>query len=140
VFVWAGKPITESCISGYNGTIFAYGQTASGKTFTIQGANNSRGEEIPQLRGLIPRVFDYLFWLISREERNVSVCMSKFILNHLKSGGRITFLCKCSYLEIYNETISDLLNPTSHGLHILKCFLSIGFLFRISVHSLIQLC
>ena len=31
------KPIAESCIQGYNGTIFAYGQTGAGKTYTIQG-------------------------------------------------------------------------------------------------------
>jgi kinesin family protein 15 len=84
--VVAGKPITETCLSGYNGTIFAYGnipsffsiypsgQTGSGKTFTILGSENpiqSNTETVDSSRGLIPRILEYLFCLISREERNV---------------------------------------------------------------------
>ena len=37
IFNSIAKPITESCLQGYNGTIFAYGQTGAGKTYTIQG-------------------------------------------------------------------------------------------------------
>ena len=72
-------------MSGYNGTIFAYGiyslhlflislgQTGSGKTFTILGSDNpiQTNEAIDSSRGLIPRILEYLFCLISREERNV---------------------------------------------------------------------
>eukprot|EP01117_Protostelium_nocturnum_P016192 TRINITY_DN6359_c0_g1_i2.p1 TRINITY_DN6359_c0_g1~~TRINITY_DN6359_c0_g1_i2.p1 ORF type:complete len:1305 (+),score=532.06 TRINITY_DN6359_c0_g1_i2:120-4034(+) len=106
IFAATGKPITDSCLSGYNGTIFAYGQTGSGKSFTITGSSNLDENELMQhpQRGLMPRIFDYLFLLISRQERN--------------NEGKIQFLCKCSFFEIYNETITDLLNPTSQGLHI----------------------
>ncbi len=37
IFNTIAKPIANSCLQGYNGTIFAYGQTGAGKTFTIQG-------------------------------------------------------------------------------------------------------
>ena len=43
----AAKPILEQVLRGYNGTIFAYGQTASGKTYTMQGIDvyeNAGGE------------------------------------------------------------------------------------------------
>jgi len=37
IFNHIAKPIADSCLQGYNGTIFAYGQTGAGKTYTIQG-------------------------------------------------------------------------------------------------------
>ena len=49
-------PLIESVLSGYNGTIFAYGQTGCGKTFTMQGEENPQ-----ELRGIIPRSFDHIF-------------------------------------------------------------------------------
>ena len=63
----------------------------SGKTHTIQGPTNQDGsiDEFNEQKGLIPRVFEYLFYLIEEKK---------------KSG--IEFLCKSSYLEIYNETIT----------------------------------
>lgn len=65
---------------GYNASIFAYGQTGAGKTYTMLGKS---GED----RGLQPRVFEYIFeQLIKFESCRV----------------------KCSYLEIYNEQIIDL--------------------------------
>ena len=68
-----GKPVVDTCIAGYNGTIFAYGQTGSGKTFTIQGGVRENGQLIPELRGLVPRSFEYLFKAINREEQTVRV-------------------------------------------------------------------
>ncbi len=44
--------IVESVLEGYNGTIFAYGQTGTGKTFTMEGRENP-----PELQGIIPRTF-----------------------------------------------------------------------------------
>jgi kinesin family protein 15 len=98
IFERVGKPIAESCIAGYHGTIFAYGQTGSGKTYTIQGALTESGEDIWELRGLIPRVLECLFTHISK---------------HRQTSSNVEYLCTCSYLEIYNEQITDLLNP--HG-------------------------
>ncbi|CAH3020308.1 unnamed protein product, partial [Porites evermanni] len=103
VFGAVGKKIVEGCVAGYNGTIFAYGQTGSGKTFTMLGPAEGEEESFThQLRGVIPRAFEYLFSLVNREQE--------------KHGERVEFLCRCSFLEIYNEQIFDLLDPASIGL------------------------
>ena len=57
VFKEVAVPACDGIFNGYNGTIFAYGQTGSGKSFTMEGA--SLYDE--QLKGLIPRMFEYLF-------------------------------------------------------------------------------
>ncbi|KAJ1658828.1 Kinesin-like protein kif15 [Dispira simplex] len=98
IFASVGKPIVDRCLEGYNGTIFAYGQTGSGKTYTMQGAgslvdlNNDR-------RGLIPRCMEYLFSRIPELTAT--------------RGGNLQYLCRASYLEIYNENIYDLLDPNT---------------------------
>ncbi|KAJ7421652.1 Kinesin-like protein KIF15 [Pitangus sulphuratus] len=101
VFSSVAKNIVESCMNGYNGTIFAYGQTGSGKTFTMMGPSDSDNFS-HSLRGVIPRSFEYLFFLIEREKE--------------KAGSGKSFLCKCSFIEIYNEQIFDLLDSASAGL------------------------
>uniref|UniRef100_W5UAD6 Kinesin-like protein KIF15-A n=1 Tax=Ictalurus punctatus TaxID=7998 RepID=W5UAD6_ICTPU len=101
VFSCVAKNIVESCMNGYNGTIFAYGQTGSGKTFTMLGPNELT-DFSDELRGVIPRSFEYLFFLISREVE--------------KSTGTKSFLCKCSFIEIYNEQVFDLLDSASASL------------------------
>eukprot|EP00913_Durusdinium_trenchii_P031582 g29574.t1 len=75
--------------TGYNATIFAYGQTGSGKTHTMMSDRNT-GED----RGLIPRISEALFERIIR----------------LSSPNRKFLVC-CSFLEIYNEIVYDLLVP-----------------------------
>ncbi|KAJ2860638.1 hypothetical protein GGH94_005389 [Coemansia aciculifera] len=97
VFEAVGKRAVEQCMQGYNGTIFAYGQTGSGKTFTMQGARDEFTGPDDELRGLIPRCFEHLFARIAEEEA--------------RCNGRVKYLCKASYIEIYNETIYDLLDP-----------------------------
>ncbi|XP_061552601.1 kinesin-like protein KIF15 isoform X2 [Phycodurus eques] len=100
VFSSVAKNIVESCMNGYNGTIFAYGQTGSGKTFTMLGPSEL-DNFTDELRGVIPRSFEYLFFLINREA------------SQFKS-----FLCKCSFIEIYNEQIFDLLDTASASLFV----------------------
>ena len=106
VFEIVGKPITASCMRGYNGTIFAYGQTGAGKTFTIQGAGyeefSSKVKVNYHLRGILPRCFEYLFATISEE------------IAKKKSE----YLVKCSFLEIYQENINDLLDPAPRNLQL----------------------
>ncbi|KAI0916998.1 hypothetical protein AcV5_007588 [Taiwanofungus camphoratus] len=75
-----------AAMDGYNSVIFAYGQTASGKTFTLSG-----DEDQP---GIIPRAMKDIFAYIRRTPTR-------------------EYLLRCSYLEIYNETIHDLLAPPS---------------------------
>lgn len=87
----------QNVLEGYNGTVFAYGQTGCGKSHTMQGPDIHPGiiltsEQIAQ-RGIISRSFDHIFEAMS-----------------VTSGVR--YLPLVSYLEIYNENIRDLLNPT----------------------------
>ncbi|CAG2216037.1 KIF6_9 [Mytilus edulis] len=87
IFDNVAKPVADSVMQGYNGTIFAYGQTGSGKTFTITG-----GAERYTDRGIIPR------------------CLSYFFEQFEQDGGR-SYTLHISYLEIYNESGYDLLDP-----------------------------
>ncbi|CAK4972899.1 unnamed protein product [Aphanomyces euteiches] len=89
VFDRVGRPITTACLEGYNGTIFAYGQTGSGKTYTMLGDN--------QNKGLVPRVLQYLF---DRQDAN-------------DSSSSIEYTYMCSFLEIYNEKVYDLLDMSN---------------------------
>ena len=96
VFAAVGRPVATACLSGFNCTIFAYGQTGAGKTYTILGpdlGNSFSGSEL-ESRGLLPRCAEFLFDSIARET----------------AAGEVEFLVKCSYLEIYQETIIDLLD------------------------------
>ncbi|XP_055892985.1 kinesin-like protein KIF15 [Biomphalaria glabrata] len=104
VFSIVGKKIIESCVTGYNGTIFAYGQTGSGKTFTMLGPSENSESFQHELRGVIPRSFEYLFSLIAHQQE--------------LHGSKKQFLCRCSFLEIYQEQIFDLLDTASQGLHL----------------------
>ena len=76
-------------MQGYNGTIFAYGQTGCGKTFSMLGVPNDE-----KLRGIIPNCVAHIFGCIDTTKEGVK------------------FLVRCSYLEIYNEEIRDLLTET----------------------------
>ena len=76
--------IVSSVIEGYNGTIFAYGQTGTGKTFTMEGKKTEED------KGIIPRAFDQVFASIG-------------------GGGGTQFLVYLSIMELYNEDIFDLL-------------------------------
>ncbi|KAF9381314.1 Kinesin-like protein kif15 [Podila verticillata] len=98
VFNDVGRSIVEQCVRGYNGTIFAYGQTGSGKTYTMQGPTSIMSVGNHPLRGIIPRCLEYLFELIATEERMDS---------------SVKYLCKASYIEIYNEAIFDLLDRSA---------------------------
>ena len=96
IFDDVGRPMCESVLEGYNATIFAYGQTGAGKTFTMMGVDGG-GVDDQDSRGLVQRVFDYLFQRIEAMH-----CQA--------SGDKVEVKCKCSYLEIYNEQVTDLLS------------------------------
>ncbi|AWP16166.1 putative kinesin-like protein KIF3B [Scophthalmus maximus] len=81
----AVRPLVECVVQGFNGTIFAYGQTGTGKTYTMQGVPGD-----PERRGVIPLSFQHLFTQISRTQNQ-------------------KFLVRSSYLEIYQEEVRDLL-------------------------------
>ncbi|URE45942.1 KISc [Musa troglodytarum] len=103
LFRVAGLPMVENCMSGYNSCVFAYGQTGSGKTYTMLGEIGEL-EVRPSLnRGMTPRIFEFLFARIKAEEES-------------RRDEKLKYSCKCSFLEIYNEQITDLLDPTSSNL------------------------
>ncbi len=88
----------------------------------LQGGVRDNGQLIPELRGLVPRSFEYLFKSIQREELNVRTLLFAAIralkTAAMQSAGRVKFVCRCSYLEIFQEQICDLLNPTAQNLSI----------------------
>ena len=87
VYAAAAKSIVKDVLCGYNGTIFAYGQTSSGKTHTMEGVIGD-----PVLQGVIPRIVNDVFNHIYSMEENLE------------------FHIKCSYFEIYMDKIRDLLD------------------------------
>lgn len=66
VYNETARPIVEKVLAGYNGTILAYGQTGTGKTFTMEGVNSK-----PELRGIIPNSFAHIFGFIAKAEDNM---------------------------------------------------------------------
>ncbi|KAI3791167.1 hypothetical protein L2E82_04825 [Cichorium intybus] len=107
IFQLVGAPLVENCIAGFNSSVFAYGQTGSGKTYTIWGPSNALLEEelSSDQQGLTPRVFERLFFRINEEQNK-------------HADKQLVYQCRCSFLEIYNEQITDLLDPASRNLHI----------------------
>ncbi|XP_021651658.2 kinesin-like protein KIN-12D [Hevea brasiliensis] len=103
LFRMACLPMVENCLSGYNSCMFAYGQTGSGKTYTMLGEIDDLEVKPSQRRGLTPRIFEFLFARIQAEEES-------------RRDERLKYNCKCSFLEIYNEQITDLLDPSSTNL------------------------
>lgn len=89
VFESVALPVVQDIMDGYNATIFAYGQTSSGKTYTMEGANIDH----PELQGIIPRTATEIFNNVMAADENME------------------FIVKVSYIEIYMERIRDLLDP-----------------------------
>jgi GTPase SAR1 family protein len=86
------RPIIAKCLEGYNGCIFAYGQTSTGKTYTMEGMDG-------ELRGVIPRVAEQIMAHVAE----------------LNANDGIEFSIHGSYLEIYQEQLRDLLNDRNHA-------------------------
>jgi hypothetical protein len=94
VYERSAQPAVASVLQGYNSTIMAYGQTGTGKTYTMEGFDQAAK------RGIIPHATEAIFANIGRANKN------------------LTFQVRASYLQIYNEQISDLLKPSSKALSI----------------------
>eukprot|EP00929_Paragymnodinium_shiwhaense_P119403 TRINITY_DN912_c0_g2_i1.p1 TRINITY_DN912_c0_g2~~TRINITY_DN912_c0_g2_i1.p1 ORF type:complete len:781 (+),score=184.31 TRINITY_DN912_c0_g2_i1:187-2529(+) len=96
VYDYAAKPIINAVLRGFNGTVFAYGQTSSGKTYTMEGPDI----EDKVYQGVIPRMVWSIFDGIYHAEEHIE------------------FLVKVSIVEIYNERIRDLLDPKKDSLKV----------------------
>eukprot|EP01083_Nonionella_stella_P060713 158409_1 len=95
VYETTAKHSVLSALEGYNASIIAYGQTSAGKTYTMEGFESER------LRGIIPRAIEDIFNFIES-----------------KASPTMRFLVRASYLQIYNDVISDLLKSDRTNLQI----------------------
>uniref|UniRef100_A0A674P7P6 Kinesin family member 5A, a n=1 Tax=Takifugu rubripes TaxID=31033 RepID=A0A674P7P6_TAKRU len=95
VYNTCAKQIVKDVLYGYNGTIFAYGQTSSGKTHTMEGKLHD-----PHQMGIIPRIAEDIFNHIFAMDENLE------------------FHIKVSYFEIYMDKIRDLLDVTKTNLSV----------------------
>ena len=93
VYEEAVKPLVEATLDGYNSTVFAYGQTGSGKTYTMGTGH----ETLSRNEGVVPRALRDLF----------------------DTGSAVKI--RGSYVEVYNEELRDLLDPSPKKLHIREC-------------------
>lgn len=84
-------PIVFEVLEGYNCTIFAYGQTGTGKTYTMEGGGRKKNGEFPSDSGVIPRAVKQIFDILEAQHAEYSM--------------------KVTFLELYNEEITDLLAP-----------------------------
>ena len=112
LFAAAGSPIVDAVLQGYNGCVIAYGQTGSGKTHTMLGSLSRDPAEREQ-RGLAPRAFEALF------ERALAEAGGGRGGGGAPSSSQQQQQCplrvSLSFVEIYNETITDLLSAASNG-------------------------
>ncbi|XP_066519772.1 kinesin heavy chain [Hoplias malabaricus] len=95
VYNSCAKQIVKDVLDGYNGTIFAYGQTSSGKTHTMEGKLHD-----PSSMGIIPRIAEDIFNHIFAMDENLE------------------FHIKVSYFEIYMDKIRDLLDVSKTNLSV----------------------
>lgn len=101
-----GVSILDNAWEGYNCSIFAYGQTGAGKSYTMMGTGTALDDKLKTSDyGLIPRVCCGLF--SSMEERVDE-----------KHGSNLHYSVEVSYIEIYNEVVRDLFNPKSKPLKV----------------------
>ncbi len=92
IFDESVKSLVNSALSGMNATVFAYGQTASGKTYTVRGREGDPG--------LVSLAVEYLFAQVEQE----------------KSRGK--YHIQVSYIELYNEAVNDLLDESGTNLEV----------------------
>ncbi|KAK5669187.1 hypothetical protein QVD99_003597 [Batrachochytrium dendrobatidis] len=108
------RPIIDQCLDGYNGCIFVYGQTASGKTYTMQGPSASTGFEesvsTSDNRGIILRVADQIIECI-RKSKGIDGDDNAGMGGGKSTKSSTTYSVTASYLEIYQEQLKDLLCP-----------------------------
>ncbi|RYO76070.1 hypothetical protein DL762_002794 [Monosporascus cannonballus] len=94
IFEYSIKPTVDDILNGYNGTVFAYGQTGAGKSYTMMGTSIEDDEG----KGVTPRIIEQIFSSI------------------MSSPPTIEYTVRVSYMEIYMERIRDLLAPQNDNL------------------------
>lgn len=94
VYEAVAKPVVESVLDGYNGTVMAYGQTGTGKTYTV----GRLGKDDPSERGIMVRALEGIFANTTAGSDNVTI----------------------SYLQLYLESVQDLLSPEKTNIPIVE--------------------
>ncbi|KAF7993833.1 hypothetical protein HCN44_011102 [Aphidius gifuensis] len=94
VYTAVVSPLLDEVLAGYNCTVFAYGQTGTGKTFTMEGIDNDPSVhwKSDSCAGIIPRALSHLF-------------------DELRMLENQEYTVRVSFLELYNEELFDLLSP-----------------------------
>ncbi|KAL1209971.1 Kinesin-like protein KIN-5B [Cardamine amara subsp. amara] len=89
IYDQAIAPIVHEVLEGYSCTVFAYGQTGTGKTYTMEGGMRKKGGDLPAEAGVIPRAVRHIFDTLEAQNADYSM--------------------KVTFLELYNEEVTDLL-------------------------------
>ncbi|XP_048548997.1 kinesin-like protein KIN-5B [Triticum urartu] len=89
IYDHAVAPIVDDVLEGYNCTVFAFGQTGTGKTYTMEGEMMQQVGELPASAGVMPRAVCHIFDILEAQKADYSM--------------------KVTFLELYNEEITDLL-------------------------------
>lgn len=95
IYDQAIAPIVNEVLEGFNCTVFAYGQTGTGKTYTMEGGMRKKGGELPAEAGVIPRAVRHIFDTLEAQNADYSM--------------------KVTFLELYNEEVTDLLAPEDNS-------------------------
>ena len=97
IYTQSIHPLVDSVLGGYNATVFAYGQSGSGKTYTMTGGSGAS-------RGVIPHALDHIFESTQQEEA--------------ATDRKTTHSIRISYVELYNGLCRDLLTDTKSTLEL----------------------
>ncbi|KAG7643433.1 Kinesin motor domain [Arabidopsis suecica] len=89
IYDQAIAPIVHEVLEGFSCTVFAYGQTGTGKTYTMEGGMRKKGGDLPAEAGVIPRAVRHIFDTLEAQNADYSM--------------------KVTFLELYNEEVTDLL-------------------------------
>ncbi|KAJ0408520.1 hypothetical protein P43SY_006450 [Pythium insidiosum] len=117
VYTKTVKDIVPTILNGYHATIFAYGATGAGKTHTMMGSERDGLGELDEMiddedvnvDGIIPHALADIFALIRHRKEEETML-------NLSQGTTYEWKVLVSYLEVYNEQIRDLLQPSSRSL------------------------
>ncbi|ONL96694.1 Kinesin-like protein KIN-5B [Zea mays] len=90
IYNHAVAPLVTEVLEGYNCTVFVFGQTGTGKTYTMEGEMRQKVSELPDTAGVIPRAVCHIFEILTARKADYSM--------------------KVTFLELYNEDITDLLS------------------------------
>lgn len=99
VYEHSARDAVEATLAGFNATVLAYGQTSTGKTYTMEGFTSDEN------RGIVPRATEHVFSYIQQQMQR----------GQKQYGNNTQFQVRASYLQIYNEIVTDLLKPQLPG-------------------------